>query len=83
MRFEVHLFGPYRDAVGTATVALEHVSNEPVSAAGLLALIAEREPRLRPLMAGARLAVNSRYAQPDDRVNETDEVALIGLLGGG
>lgn len=49
----------------------------------LLIAIASQHPRLAFATASARLAVNQAYAPNDCVVRETDEVALISLLGGG
>lgn len=83
MSFEVLLFGPYADAAGARSVSVEVGSDGTVRAGALLAAVGEQTPALRPLLGGARLAVNSRFAASDDEVSASDEIALVGLVGGG
>lgn len=83
MNVNVRLFGPYADAAGERTLRLDVVSGDAPSAADVLDALAAHRPALRPLLHGARLAVNNRFAQPGDPVRETDELAVIGMVGGG
>lgn len=85
MRIEVLLFGPYATAVGCDRV--EVLIGEDRSARAVLAAVAaqseDRHPALRPLLPGARLAVNGRFADETDAIQAEDELAIIGLVGGG
>lgn len=81
--YEVKLFGPYADAAGARAVRITHEGSDATDAAGLLGSIFQQQPRLRPLLTNARLAVNRRFAAPDQPVRAADEIALIGMLGGG
>ncbi|MBL9148875.1 MAG: MoaD/ThiS family protein [Phycisphaerae bacterium] len=80
MQANVLLFGPYADAVGARSVAVAVTPHATV--ADILASL-ESVPALAPLMRGARLAVNASYVPREARVAVTDELALIGLVGGG
>lgn len=81
--FEVKLFGPYADAAGARAVRVSHEGNDAPCAEDLLESIAAQRPALRPLLPRSRLAVNNRFAQPRQTVRASDEIALIGMLGGG
>jgi len=45
--------------------------------------LAEQQPKLRSMLAPALLAVNCKCVRPESPVCETDELAIIGLVGGG
>jgi molybdopterin converting factor small subunit len=80
MQFRVLLFGPAAAAAGTNQITLESAS--PLTAAATLERLAEN-PRLRPLLQGARLAVNHAFVSPDHPITGRDEVALIAMVSGG
>jgi sulfur carrier protein ThiS len=80
MQADVLLFGPYADAVGARSIAVEVPPRATV--ADVLASL-DAVPALAPLMSGAHLAVNASYVPRETRVDATDELALIGLVGGG
>lgn len=80
MQFRVLLFGPAATAAGTGQITLE--SPAPLTARATLERLAE-VPALRPLLTGARLAVNHAFVAPDHPVRESDELALIALVSGG
>ncbi len=77
----VHLFGPYADAHGGAVLLVD--APEPATASEVIERIREASPSLAAMLPSARLAVNHRFARADDTVLSGDEVALIGLVGGG
>ena len=80
MTVRVLLFASYADALGASEVRVDLPAGSRV--ADVLA-------RIKSLAAGKRVpdkplvAVNQRYAQPDQAVSETDEVAIIPPVAGG
>ncbi len=74
-------FAGARDVLGAVEVL--HPLPVSCSAAELLADVCERYPGLAPYRGSIRLALNGRYAAPDDRVTPGDEVALIPPVAGG
>jgi molybdopterin converting factor small subunit len=81
---EIRLFGPYAEAAGRRVVCVEAEAGGPgPTAAWVLRAIGRAEPRLVPMMGVAMLAVNHRYARPEQTVSSSDELALIGLVSGG
>lgn len=80
MTLEVLLFASYADALGTARIAIE-VGGE--------ATVRDLLRRVRELPGAQRLperpmvAVNRRYARPDQRLRADDEVAIIPPVAGG
>jgi len=80
MTLDVLLFASYADAIGAPTVRVT-VSDD--------ARVADVVRAVRALAAGAVLperplvAVNHRYAKPEQLVRPTDEVALIPPVAGG
>lgn len=81
MEIDVLLFGPASDAAGADRVRLS--LHEGCSAADALAILAERQPRLRPFVECGRLAVNHAFAPPATLLRPGDEVALIAMVSGG
>jgi len=75
----LRLFGPAREAAGTSSITLpgRNVS-EIISAAG------EKfgEPFSR-IVAGSKIWLNGEDVDPDARVNDDDEVAVIPPVSGG
>lgn len=80
MTIKVLLFASYADAVGTPEVRLELPEG---------ARVRDVLDQVRQLAAGKRVpehpmvAVNERYAQPDQALRSTDEVAIIPPVAGG
>lgn len=80
MTVRVLLFASYADALGASEVSID-VPNG--------ARVADVLARIKALASGKRVpdkplvAVNQRYAQPDQAVRETDEVAIIPPVAGG
>lgn len=74
------LFGITRDLAGQSTVRIPLNENDRV--ADLLAYLHQQFPAL----AGIRsllIAVNGEYAEADQVLNRTDEIALIPPVSGG
>lgn len=82
MTVTVRLFGPQAQIVGHGEVRLEFPASE-ISCGDLRRALADSEPRLDASLAGSRIAVNCAFATDSDPVRAGDEVALIGLIGGG
>lgn len=80
-RFEVLLFGPAREAVGSERVRVE--LREPATAAEVLAALGRMHPGLAELLPRSRVAVNRRYVAVATSVTPDDEVAVIPPVGGG
>lgn len=80
MTLDVLLFASYADALGAPSVRVTVADD---------ARVADVVRAVRALAAGAALperplvAVNHRYAAPDQLVRSTDEVALIPPVAGG
>lgn len=80
MTVRVLLFASYADALGASEVSIDLPSG---------ARVADVLARIKTLASGKRVpdkplvAVNQRYALPDQTVRETDEVAIIPPVAGG
>jgi molybdopterin converting factor subunit 1 len=80
MTLRVLLFASYADALGTTAVSVELPAGARVR--GML-------DRVQSMAAGKRIpdkpmvAVNKRYADPDQLLAATDEVAIIPPVAGG
>lgn len=83
MMLDVQLFGPLAEAASGRVLRIDLPGTTAVNAARVVARLAEVHPRLRPMLAGARLAVNCQYAGPEDPILESDQLALIAMVGGG
>jgi molybdopterin converting factor small subunit len=79
MKHLVRLFGPARDAAGSAQIETEAAA----TVAELLAAVAERYPALREMLAVSAVAVNREYAPPERGLAPDDEIALIPPVSGG
>jgi molybdopterin converting factor small subunit len=82
VKVTVLLFGPYADAVNGSSVAVD-ISASSCTAGEVKAQLAEQYPKLRGILGAAILAVNQQAVRPNHAVCETDELAIIGLVGGG
>jgi molybdopterin synthase catalytic subunit len=80
MRVRVRLFASYAEALGRDEIALELPAG--ATAGDCLAAV-RREPGAERLPPSPLVAVNQRYARPEARLNEGDEVALIPPVAGG
>ena len=75
----VRLFGPYREAAGSAELVVHLPEGSTVGD-----LRVELSERLGPtVLSGLAVAVNRRYASEHDAVSPGDEVALIPPVAGG
>lgn len=83
MQLTVLLFGPYADAVERSSVTLDLPSATACTAGAVMARLAESHPCLRAMLPVAQIAINQQFAQPDQPVHDRDEVAIIGMVGGG
>ncbi|USN99626.1 MAG: MoaD/ThiS family protein [Phycisphaeraceae bacterium] len=81
MRIEIRIFGAEARAAGADALAVD--LDGPATCGSLREAMRERSPALAPALGWARFAVNGRYADDETEIGETDEVALIGLVGGG
>lgn len=79
----IRLFGHYADAAGTRELTLQLGDDRPLTAAAVLDAVAAHTPAIAQILPATRLAVNCRFASPNDLVNPHDELALIGLVAGG
>ncbi|MCG8408572.1 MAG: MoaD/ThiS family protein [Phycisphaerales bacterium] len=76
----VKFFGPARELVDEAEIALEIDEGETVGvAAGILS---EKYPKLG-IVLGIRLAVNRAYVALDHKLSDGDEIAVIPPVSGG
>ena len=76
----VLLFASYADALGASEVSVDMPAGSRVSdvLTRIMSLAAGKRVPDKPLVA-----VNQRYAQPDQAVRETDEIAIIPPVAGG
>ncbi len=77
----VKLFGPQAQLAQAREVRLDLAEAPTVGA--LRAALAEAKPALAPTLAASRVAVNHEFATDCDMISTKDEVALIGMVGGG
>lgn len=79
MRIRVRFFALYREAVGKGEVEVE--VGERATVASLLEKLERDFPKFK---AGPSIvAVNAEYAEPEHRLGEGDEVALLPPMSGG
>lgn len=83
MRVRVLLFGFYADTAGTDGVECHLPDAAQATVADIIEALRGAVPAMESMLPAARLAVNRRLASPEQIVAETDELALIGLVGGG
>jgi len=83
MKLSVLLFGPYADALQASAVEVELPNDTNPTAGSVITSLAEQQPKLRSILGMALLAVNCRCVRPESPVCKTDELAIIGLVGGG
>jgi molybdopterin synthase catalytic subunit/molybdopterin converting factor small subunit len=81
MRIRVRLFAIQRELAGTREVPLDLVEGGSVEDAW--AALVERFPVLAPGRAFVRFARNADYAEPDTRLADGDELAVIPPVSGG
>jgi len=83
MKVRVLLFGHYASAASADALVLDFPERDEVTAAEVLAALQRDAPSIANALSTARLAVNEKFARPEQRVVESDECAIIGLVGGG
>ncbi|MBZ0172893.1 MAG: MoaD/ThiS family protein [Phycisphaerales bacterium] len=81
MRIEIRLFGEEARAAGANTLAVD--LDAPATCGSLRDAMRTQAPVLASSLGWARLTVNGRYADDKTPIEETDEIALIGLVSGG
>ena len=74
-------FGIAKDILGGPSLDME-ITGDAITAAGLKALLQQNYPRLKQL-SSFMLAVNNGYANGDERITQTDEIAVIPPVSGG
>ncbi len=79
MRVRVLLFASYAEALGTGQIDLDLPAG--ATAGSCLAEVRRRAGEGVP--AGALVAVDQRYARPEQALAEGDEVAIIPPVAGG
>ena len=80
-RITVKLFGPQAREAAAHELLLSFKA--PPSCAEVLGAIGEVCPAISPSLAVSRIAINQSFASASAIVQESDEVALIGLVAGG
>ena len=78
----VRLFGPQAAMVGRSSVTLP-LEGPAITCGRLRETLARVEPALAASLPASRFAVNHEYADDEQTVSEADEVALVGMIGGG
>jgi len=81
VKIRVKLFASVRQALGRSLLELE--LPEGATVADLRAQLKSQFAQLHLENAGVLVAVNLRYAKPDQVLHDEDEVALIPPVGGG
>jgi molybdopterin converting factor small subunit len=82
MVVSVKLFGPQARLVGQPQLELE-LPGQQATVQEVLTGLEDREPRLAASLSGSRVAVNQVFVASDAVIGAEDEVALIGMVGGG
>ncbi len=83
MKLNILLFGPYADTLAASSVAVNVPDHAPPTAGAVMTCLAEQQPLMREMLATAVLSINCQFARPEQTVTENDELAIIGLVGGG
>ncbi len=81
MRVEVLLFAGLAEAAGAASIHIDLPENAVV--ATLIEGIQSAVPGLRGRIRGVAIAINRRYASPNDPIRPNDELAMIPPVSGG
>lgn len=82
VRIHLRLFAVCRERAGSDHLDL-HFEGETVNVQTLKEVVAAQVPVLAPILPSVRVAVNQRFAEPDDVVGPEDELALIPPVSGG
>ena len=81
MQIRVLLFGPEAAAVGRDSVMVDVPPGADCRV--LHERLGHQWPGLAPLLGSSRIAVNHEFAPAERALAPSDEVALIGMVGGG
>ncbi len=81
MQWKVLLFASLKDDVGSPSITLEACG--PLTARQLLERLEERHPQLCGRLGHVRVAVNQQFQEPEARLPEGAEIALIPPVSGG
>ena len=81
MLVDVSFFALYRERAGCSLCQVEVPNSATV--ADLTAAVRRRFPRLAPPGVNIVVAVNTEYADPDQRLAPGDEICLIPPVSGG
>ncbi len=80
MPIEVLYFAGARDAAGAAR---ERLDDAPATVGALRRVLAARHPRLAPVLARSRVAVDHEFAEDDAPLRAGAEVAIVPPVSGG
>lgn len=80
MPLDVLYFGGARDAVGAAR---ETLADRPATVADLRRALAAAHPRLAPVLARCRIAVDQEFAEDEAPLRDGAEVAVVPPVAGG
>lgn len=83
MTLTVQLFGPYAAAAGVHEMLIDCGDVASPTTQDVMKKIGSEYPAIKSMLASAKLAVNCRYVAHDHPVTQADELALIGMVGGG
>lgn len=81
MRIRLLVFAHYKDILGRDELELDVPAGS--TAAGALAILRARQPRMQQLPAEPAMAVNRVYAEADVVLQDGDELALLPPVAGG
>jgi molybdopterin converting factor small subunit len=81
MTVKIHLFGPQALSAGSRQLLLDVGDN--ATCADLKQRIAQAVPDLVPSLPSSRIAINHEFADDDQAICDSDELALIGMVSGG
>ncbi|MBD0382729.1 molybdenum cofactor biosynthesis protein [Paenibacillus sedimenti] len=82
MRIHIRLFAGLVDLLGTSVLTFD-IDQDSISIEQLKQLIADRYPHARAQLAPCFIAKNQTYANEQELVTESDELALIPPVSGG
>lgn len=82
IRCQVLLFGPQAALAGASSLEVDVIAGHTTCAA-VLKQVSDTCEALVPSLASSRLAVNHTLADGSQTINGDEELALIGLVGGG
>lgn len=81
-QYTVKLFGPQARLAQQREVVVE-LGGDAMEASEILAAVGAACPAIVETLPSSRLAVNHAFVETDAVVRPSDEVALIGMVGGG